>query len=468
MSTETFVDQVRKKKEKCFQKAEKNPVNALALFYANLGYHTFGQHLQFRLPPATLAEVRDAALPDLEEATLTNDDCLKFVKEFSRCHSYFPTDLPACGACGQRSNLPDDTSMQYETVLLSNQHLMSMLLMTEPQLSALRTLQRDSVVTVPINESFETREICAANVVSFYEITPTQVYHLHPELVDQDGEVRSTKLCPACYKSIMKDQVPKLSIAAGIDFGVCQRIPVLAIPNAAEKTIIARMRLFEEVVKIRSNYSGTVTYTHYKIQGHSVLFAHDAPERFFEAAANLIMEDKLLSSLSILLVGPDGEMDWLARNTFTSATLLGRPFVIIQKLLFTNKLNRYYDDIPKKLYDRTKWGEIGAIIEKANRAILATAERVTEKEDVVFENSLGADVAATSRVSAADSDVRLDVDPSREQTEIPLRYSLVTNREIASTFEECRRQQLEALSGTFLAVGADDEVADEPEIGQSE
>jgi hypothetical protein len=69
------------------------------------------------------------------------------------------------------------------------------------------------------------------------------------------------------------------------------------------------------------------------IQGHSVIFSHDASTQYMEAAINLIAQDRLQSLLSILFVGPKGEMDWLIAKTKGSSTVLGRAFVIIQWLL---------------------------------------------------------------------------------------------------------------------------------------
>ena len=159
-------------------------------------------------------------------------------------------------------------------------------------------------------------------------MNPTKLFHLHPELVDGEGQLASTKLCPMCSKALRKDTLPKNCIASGVDFGICERIKELTKPNAAEQSIIARYRIFEEVVKIRPNAgSRTGNYTHYMIQGHSVIFSHDASERNMEEAIYLIGQDRSQ------FVGPQGKMDWLIAKTKGSNTVLGRAFVIIQWLL---------------------------------------------------------------------------------------------------------------------------------------
>jgi hypothetical protein len=258
-----------------------------------------------------------------------------------------------------------------------------------------------------------------------------------------------------CHKHIIKDKIPTLSVAAGIDFGVSQRIKELTKPNFAEESILARMRLFEQVIKIRSNTSGTKNYTHYKIQGHSVIFAHDAAERYFEAATDLITKDRLETLFSILFVGPDGKMDWLIKKTGKSSTIFARPYVIIQWLLLLNKLSIHYKDIPQQLYDPSKWEEIGSLLQKANQHIIDTADRVTDEEEISMENSLGADIAVTSRIPHGHQvEEEHANDPSREEAAVPLRYSLVTNRELPQPYDICKRQQLEALPATCFVLPA--------------
>jgi hypothetical protein len=88
--------------------------------------------------------------------------------------------------------------------------------------------------------------------------------------------------------------------------------------------------------------------THYMIQGHSVIFSHDALERYMEEAIYLIGQDRLLSSLSIMFVGPKGKMNWLIAKTKGSNTVLGRAFVIIQWLLLLQETCPHYSSIPEE------------------------------------------------------------------------------------------------------------------------
>jgi hypothetical protein len=220
MSTEAFIDHIRNDKNgESFSLADKNVNNALALWYTNMGYHRFGQQLKFRDPPPTLEEVVKQVIPDLDDALLTSKDIKEIEVEFDRHHSYYPTNVPACGACGRRHNIPDDSNLEYCTVNL-NDRCMDLLIYSDQDLEVLKEEQRTSTIKIPINDLCETKEIHTTNIRSYYEMNPTKVFYLHPELVDGKDESASTKLCPMCIKALRKDTLPQNCIASGIDFGI--------------------------------------------------------------------------------------------------------------------------------------------------------------------------------------------------------------------------------------------------------
>ena len=88
------------------------------------------------------------------------------------------------------------------------------------------------------------------------------VYHLHPNLVDVDVNGQCyTYLCPTCKHSIFDlKQVPELSVANGQDFGSYRRLG-LEEPNLHEQIILAKTRLYQVSVKIRSNAFGQADAT---------------------------------------------------------------------------------------------------------------------------------------------------------------------------------------------------------------
>ena len=116
-------------------------------------------------------------------------------------------------------------------------------------------------------------------------------YHLHPELVPiNEGKEKCTYLCNECYRKIIEnEEIPELSIAAGIDFGHYKRIG-LTFPNTFERTILALVRLYHKIMKISQNDHQTSDYTHSRIRGHCISFGHDSP-----IIANDLLDKKQLS-----------------------------------------------------------------------------------------------------------------------------------------------------------------------------
>jgi hypothetical protein len=119
-----------------------------------------------------------------------------------------------------------------------------------------------------------------------------------------------------------------------------------------------------------------------------------------EEAIYLIGQDRLQSSLSIMFVGPEGEMDWLIAKTKGSNTVLGRAFVIIQWLLLLQETSPHYSSIREEISDPSKWQEMDDLMHQANEHIIKVAQQVTTREvDIMAEDGLAADIAETSRVS---------------------------------------------------------------------
>jgi hypothetical protein len=107
-----------------------------------------------------------------------------------------------------------------------------------------------------------------------------------------------------------------------------------------------------------------------------------------EEAINLIGQDRLQSSLSIMFVGPKGKMDWFIARTKGSNTVLGRAFVIIQWLLLLQETSLHYSSIPEEISDPSKWQEMDDLMHQANEHIIKVAQQVTREVDIMAEDGL--------------------------------------------------------------------------------
>ena len=90
-----------------------------------------------------------------------------------------------------------------------NDPLMDPLIYSDEVLEVFRKNQQSSIIKIPINHLFETKEICTTDIRSYYEMSPKKVFYLHRKLVDGQGLSASTELCPMCYKALCKGILPK-------------------------------------------------------------------------------------------------------------------------------------------------------------------------------------------------------------------------------------------------------------------
>ena len=88
-------------------------------------------------------------------------------------------------------------------------------------------------------------------IISCYEDNAGAEYHLHPELVDEDEDGHATAfLCQHCGDQSARGIAPKMSIAAGIDFGLLSRVPALEALTDAEQMLLSSVRLYHIIVKV--------------------------------------------------------------------------------------------------------------------------------------------------------------------------------------------------------------------------
>jgi hypothetical protein len=64
--------------------------------------------------------------------------------------------------------------------------------------------QQNSTIKIPINDSFGTKETCATNMMSCYEMNPTKAFYLHPKLVNGEGQFASTNCVLSVTKLFLK------------------------------------------------------------------------------------------------------------------------------------------------------------------------------------------------------------------------------------------------------------------------
>ena len=154
-----------------------------------------------------------------------------------------------------------------------------------------------------------------------------------------------------------------MALHAGNDFGCYHRIG-LETPSVFERSILAKHRHYHRVVKVQNNQEvgGQSDFTNCRSRNHNILFRNETPimasldllfrrmlvhdDETQKEIANSLAED-LLSSLTVVLVGPEGKMDKMLKNVKSSTTIRGRPHVIYQWLAVLKEVNPLYSDFPE-------------------------------------------------------------------------------------------------------------------------
>lgn len=221
-------------------------------------------------------ESEDKLLHEIMDEKLTPDERRQLMHRFFATHAYGKGDVLACGACGLREH--QRHTVKYKRVCLQDPGIQTCLLYDEGDRFRFYR-HKEVIVDVPVDQygNRKSIEVWKASSAFQSEHDPNMIYHLHPELVDKDDSgSESTNLCHRCWTDLKKFEIPKLSIANGIDFGNYQQLG-LEQPNLHEQAIIARVRRYMQVVKIKPNSGGQTNFTMNKIQAHAILFEHDAP-----------------------------------------------------------------------------------------------------------------------------------------------------------------------------------------------
>ena len=253
-----------------------------------------------------------------------------------------------------------------------------------------------------------------------------------------------------CWDSINNSEIPKLSIAKGIDFGYHERVG-LEPPNLDEQMILARCRLIIATMKLKSNQSGKVGFHCDKLNCHAILFSHDAPNR----AASLINAKEMLEvkqlkdMLKLYFLDPDGNIDRLFQAAMERTNIFACSWVICQWLEILTCQHEHYGDIIVPDFNYIK-----ACIKKANKAIQDEAVHVTSEAAFAVESQIGSDVAQTQTTEVQRNNIvnQQDENGERERHKSAMRVSYVLDN-VQTHLEDAKLEafrSLNAIANTVL------------------
>ena len=410
---------------KCgFHSFEQDPEEAVMLWHLNSGSLRFsdvnGDLNDAAVRERLANEIHDEILTVEEQDNLVGDFLLRQGRGGYNAAYRQECSIKSCGACGKHE--AERNGLEYVESHLSQ---LGILKLNEEQRERFQQECSALPLMLPIDDLGELKEFHVWKLRSIYA-WENSLYFLHPELihqvkVDEHRLMPATYLCKTCNAAVNDGQIPSNSLASGVDFGDCSRLPLLTRPNQMERAIIAKLRHYYTIVKVQPNGQpgwSRSDYTHSAIRGHAILFEHDAPK---VAASSLLSREHMQNAIGLHFLGPDGYMDQLIQNTLGTSFILGRAYVIYQWLAILNDINWMYENE----YQLPAFEDLKQVIKECNEHIVKTAVRVTNADTLRAEAHIGDDVAKVRTTTSNHN--REETASDRIDSDVALTFSLVTN-----------------------------------------
>ena len=423
-----------------FSNLDQNVSVAKVLYYLNSGYMRFDQFKEYgKAFDGTAVDV-DAMCKEVAEEALGDDELKGLLLKFREQHDFVGAELCACAACGIR----DFVSEKFSPSRVRLVDVLTLAFDTE-DMGRFARMTEAGAVLVPIDKSMTTKEVHPWNALSFYYSNMLNLwFHVHPELVVIEQGWEWVMLCPTCEKACRAGEIPRNSIAHGVDFGWARRIG-LEEPNLWEQMILAQVRMYTVSVKIARG--GQSNFTGQRHRGNAICFLHDAPEIIVE---RLCDPNYIREILSVYFVDANGDHDNLAKSFFGTVEFCARAFVLKQWLIILRCLNEHYavytDDLIERIVNAS---------ECAMEKVKVNINRVDHAHALRYEREAGSDVAQVQQ-----HDERLQTNPVSDVTpgDVPMRTTFVVRTNDAVLQDDDVRDSA-LLHETSKLVWGEDEVS---------
>jgi hypothetical protein len=303
----------------------KDPLMAQQLFWERTGIYRFEYGDSVVRDP-------DALLEEIKLYEVTENDVRRCISNYKAAMDHDSIMIYYCGCCGAmiiRDKSQDSTTQQ-----------------TEVSLSKLNCLQ-----LLPIEyDLWIGREDRIKRLFSVYVNNEllNEAYHLIPDLVFRNMKDDSLYVhaCPDCQKSIIpKGDVPLRSVAKGVDFGCLYKsgLPELSL---VEKCLVAQVRIYADIVKLRApeNLSDNTRLS--ALKGHCIAMRHTGALQVATVLPRLTVDDFIV----VYFIG--GKDQWKTicnnwkNNSVISNKLRVRPDVIMGWLNLWREVNPFYGNFP--------------------------------------------------------------------------------------------------------------------------
>ena len=277
---------------------------------------------------------------------------------------------------------------------------------------------------------------------SVFKLNENEYYYIHPELVKNNN----VKVCSECSKFFTRPQpaIPPFSIAAGVDFGLLDRLNLPKL-TLVEELLIARSRLFVNLVKLTGH-----TLAQRQTAKKSNVITFPQPEGATKTAElqrlnstgdreTYPRKENLKEHLAVFFLG--SRLQYEALIPFLQLQeLTVRVNVVYQYLYMLKQINPLYRDI---IIDQSP-----AMIEQLESI---TSELLHPSNVEIMENEIDIynDAAATgSSVTDTPEENLTALNENQETEEIPIPSTFVTR--MTQTVRDENQSRRDAFQGKFI------------------
>jgi hypothetical protein len=232
---------------------------------------------------------------------------------------------------------------------------------------------------------------------------PTIAYHLIPDLVFRDSASNAWTIyaCKQCAKAIADKSFAKYSVANGYDYGCLWRstMPELSL---VEKCLIAKVRIYADVVKLRAPEQLSNRTRSHALKGHVIAMKHTGAIQAASVLPRLTVND----FVHVVFIGDKDRWNNVKRNWREQGAILDRlqvrPDVVKMWLQVLKEVNVEYVDIDILPFTQEQIASLEAIPEEILTEAHVTDDEQTARLERYSTSSTAPSVADNNTAAVAE------------------------------------------------------------------
>ena len=352
---------------------ESNVEVAVMLNYMNAGYELFYDG-EVKNDGLNVGQRHQAMISALKKECITNEDRLRIMNNFretlglqynvkenvkgkrrkvssttkDKVVNDEPSALLSCAPCGLREYERDKTIYHREALDKFPQ-----LKCSQEQTFWFLNKKKTLRIPLPVNEKGDEKIFDLWKIYNRYEMIFEEEYALYyvlPEFVETETipwikPKYFIQICDDCHKVLRNEQVPRMSIANGVDFGNYKRAGIAPV-KFMESMILAYVRIYVQLLTMKRRRSTNANAQSSQLMAHCIAFEQDTP---IVAAKLFCLQDLVNDIIQFHFLDAEGEIDEMMFRTYKSNLVQIRAHVLYQHLMIQQEMNESFGNFREKI-----------------------------------------------------------------------------------------------------------------------